>query len=374
MATQSRIAQVHRQSVPGQIVLVGQGGGALGSYQAGVYQALHEATLEPDWVIGTSIGAINGAIIAGNRPVNRLERLQRFWDQVDHHLYADAAGALPVIGEALADLSTVTAGIPSFFAPNPWAWWGVYVPVGVEHAAFYSAAPLRTTLADLVDFGHINDKATRLTVGAVNVRSGEMRYFDSSREPLGPDHVMASAALPPAFPAVRIEGELFWDGGLYSNTPIEVVFEEVPRRNSVVFAVSLWQPSGPEPQSIWQVLGRRKDIQLASHVNSHLSSQRQMHRLRRVIGELGKAIPTGERDTPHVKTLLSYGCQTTMHVCRLVVPPLEGENPAKDISFSPNAVQGRWQAGYEDAIRMIERAPWTTESDPIDGVIFHDLD
>ncbi|MES2114466.1 MAG: patatin-like phospholipase family protein, partial [Pseudomonadota bacterium] len=207
--------------MPGQVVLVLQGGGALGAYQLGVYQAMHEAGVEPDWVIGTSIGAINAAIIAGNPPHHRLDRLRQFWGQMEQN--ALGFSAMP---RALANLVTMGQGIPAFFEPNFSAWWGPEARLGVEQAAYYRTAPLRTTLDTLVDFDYLNGKHTRLTVGAVNARTGAMRYFDSRREPLNASHVMASGAIPPAFPAVRIDGEPYWDGGIYSNTPIEAVLDD----------------------------------------------------------------------------------------------------------------------------------------------------
>ncbi|MET0322189.1 MAG: patatin-like phospholipase family protein, partial [Duganella sp.] len=197
----------------GQIVLVLQGGGALGAYQLGVYQAMHEAGLEPDWVIGTSIGAINGAIIAGNPPEQRLERLRQFWSRMERN--ALGVTSLP---RAVANAVTVGQGIPAFFEPNPASWWNPDAKVGAEHASFYLTAPLHATLDDLIDYDYLNNREPRFTIGAVNARNGAMRYFDSSRDVLTADHVMASGALPPAFPAVRIDGEPYWDGGIYSNT------------------------------------------------------------------------------------------------------------------------------------------------------------
>lgn len=350
----------------GQVVLVLQGGGALGAYQLGVYEALHEAGIEPDWVIGTSIGAINAALIAGNAPEQRLPRLHRFWEQ----MRGGDLGRFQWPG--LANALTVMRGIPDFFVPSLHAWRGSQAALGVEQAAYYSTAPLRETLAALVDFDALNRGRPRITVGAVNVGSGEMHYFDSAQEPLGVEHVMASGALPPAFGAVRIAGQAYWDGGIYSNTPIEAVLDDKPRRDSLIFAVNVWHQTGPEPESIWQVLGRQKDIQYASRADSHIARQKQIHRLRHVIRELHRQIPASKQADPHVQELAAWGCGTTMHVAHLVAPRLEGEDHTKDIDFSAAGVRARQQAGYADTLRMIERAPWThAAADPIEGVIEH---
>jgi len=353
-------AQAH-----GQVVLVLQGGGALGAYQLGVYEALHQAGIEPDWVIGTSIGAINAALIAGNAPDQRLPRLHRFWEQ----MRAGDLGRFHWPG--LANALTVMRGIPDFFVPSLHAWRGSQANLGVEQAAYYSTAPLRDTLHELVDFELLNACRTRMTVGAVNVCSGEMRYFDTAKERLAVEHVMASGALPPAFGAVRIGGQPYWDGGIYSNTPIEAVLDDKPRRDSLIFAVNVWHQTGPEPESIWQVMGRQKDIQFASRADSHIARQKQIHRLRHVIRELHAQVPGAKHDDPHVKELASWGCGTTMHVAHLVAPRLEGEDHTKDIDFSSAGVRARQQAGHADTLRMIERAPWTQAADPIEGVIEH---
>ena len=363
---------MREHALPGQVVLVLQGGGALGAYQLGVYQALHEAGIEPDWVIGTSIGAINAALIAGNRPGDRLDRLHAFWDQMEQQ---PAAPGLPDwfgLGNTAANLATVLRGIPNFFTPNLHALRGSKAALGVEAAAYYSTAPLRATLESLVDFEYLCECRTRLTVGAVNAVSGEMRYFDTRSERLRVDHVMASGALPPAFGAIRIDGEPYWDGGIYSNTPIEAVLDDKPRRDSVIFAVNVWHQTGPEPDSIWQVMGRQKDIQFASRADSHILRQKQIHRLRHVIRELTKQIPAGKQADPAVKELASWGCGTTMHVVHLVAPRLESEDHTKDIDFSSAGVRARRQAGHADTLRMIERTPWTeAAADPIEGVIEH---
>jgi NTE family protein len=356
----------------GQLVLVLQGGGALGAYQVGVYQALHEAGMEPQWVIGTSIGAINGAIIAGNPPGQRMDKLGRFWHLVQQQDGADFGAWWSALSRAAANYKIYTGGIDGFFKPNLRAAGDVNAAVGVEQAAFYNTDALRDTLEGLIDFDYINAKNGRLTLGAVRVGNGEMDYFDSRDKPLGVEHVMASGALPPAFPAIRVGGEAYWDGGIYSNSPIEVVMDDVPRRNSLIFSANVWHPQGPEPQSIWQVMGRQKDIQYASRDKSHVRRQQQIHQMRHVIRELGKYLPAAKRDDAEVRELLDFGCATVMHVVPLLAPRLALEDLTKDIDFSAAGIQARWQAGYADTRRQLELAPWQRPAGTMDGVIIHE--
>jgi len=357
---------------PGQVVLVLQGGGALGAYQVGVYEALHEAGVEPDWVIGTSIGAINAALIAGNATPDRMPRLREFWAGVEQGTRDDMLGRFTGLPHTAANLSTVSQGIPGFFSPNPAAWLSPHLKLGAEHAAYYDTNPLRDTLSRLVAFDCNRKGHTRLTVGAVNARNGEMRYFDSRDHALRVDHIMASGALPPAFPAVRIDGDPYWDGGLYSNTPIEAVLDDNPRRDSVIFTVNVWNPEGSEPQSVWDVMGRAKDIQFASRAKSHIARQKQIHHLRHIIRELAGRLPDRTRLSAEMRELAGWGCGTTMHVARLNAPNLEGEDHTKDIDFTPEGIAARWQRGYADTRQMLERAPWRQPVDAAEGVVIHE--
>jgi NTE family protein len=356
--------------LPGQVVLVLQGGGALGAYQVGVYQALHEAGIEPEWVIGTSIGAINAALICGNAPGQRMARLDAFWSEVEQRRSPPPFDWLG-LGPMLGTMTTVMRGIPSFFTPNLAALRGTRAEVGIESASYYSTAPLRETLRTLIDWKYLGDCHTRLTVGAVNACSGEMRYFDSKKEPLGADHVMASGALPPAFGAVRIDGQPYWDGGIYSNTPIEAVLDDKPRRDSLIFAVNVWHQTAPEPESIWEVMARTKDIQFASRADSHILRQKQNHRLRHVIRELVKQLPASRQGEEKIRELASWGCGTTMHVAHMLAPRIDREDHTKDIDFTTDGIRLRRAAGYADTMRMIARAPWRDAADPIEGVIEH---
>jgi len=356
-----------------QTVLVLQGGGAPGAYQAGVYQGLCEGGVVPDWVIGTSIGAINGALIAGNPTADRLARLQEFWGRLAGWRGFDEIWSPALLGGFFANLATLTQGVPGFFRPNPHAPWGLNLPVGIENAAFYSTEPLRRTLAELVDFAHLNSRETRLTVGAVNLRTAEMCYFDSRDMDLALDHVMASGALPPAFPPVRIGEDYFWDGGVFSNTPVEAVLDDRPRRDSLIFSVNVWQPQGTLPASIWQVLGRQKDIQYASRGKTHVARQDQIHRLRHVVRQLGLRLGEEQRNDPAVQELLGYGCATTMHLVRLLSPRLESEDHTKDIDFSRTGIRSRWQAGYAHARRVLMEKPWEGAVEPLQGIAIHEM-
>lgn len=355
----------------GQTVLVLQGGGALGAYQVGVYEALHEAGVCPDWVIGTSIGAINAALIAGSKPDERIERLSEFWGRVQNDELIP--GGLPAwLASATRNALAVSRGVPAFFSPNPLAFMSPHQNLGPEAAGYYSVEPLRRTLEELVDFDELNNGGTRITVGASSVRTAEMRYFDSREMPLGVDHILASGALPPGFPPVRIDGELYWDGGILSNTPVEVVFDDNPRRNSLVFAVHIWNPNGGEPETIWEVLNRQKDVQYSSRAAAHIKRQRQLHRMRHIIAELSARLPEAERRNNKVAEMAAYGCLTRMHVVRLLAPALDHEDHSKDIDFSAHGVRRRREAGYSDTMKTLEKAPWRDPVDEIEGFILHE--
>ncbi len=358
----------------GQKVLVLQGGGALGAYQGGVYEALVEREMCPDWVIGTSIGAINAALIAGNRSEDRLPRLKEFWRRVKHGPLTQALTQAGVMGRSMADAMVAATGIPGFFAPTMNAMFGFDAKLSPERAGLYSTAPLARTLGELIDFDILNDGDVRLTVGAADLRTAEMRYFDSALERLTADHILASCALPPAFPAVRIDDVLYWDGGIVSNTPVEAVFDDRPRRSSLVFTVHMWNPDGAEPDTLAKVMSREKDVRFSSRAVNHIARQKQLHRLRHVVAELTRRLPDDIRDQPEVRELSAYGCMTRMHVVRLLAPTLSEETSSKDIDFSEQGVQARWTAGRSDTLKVLDQAPWRGDFDPIEGFILHEAD
>ena len=351
-----------------QSVLVMQGGGALGAYQAGVYEALHEADYEPDWVIGTSIGAINAGLITGNPRENRVAAIREFWQRLSrgNQTHFSPFNLFPAA-------TTMMLGLPGFFAPQPMAMFGMSGVRGPNRAALYSTSPLEKTLNELLDVKLLNSNAPRLTVGAVKIADSTMHYFDTRETNLDLRHIMASGALPPAFPAVDIDGEFYWDGGILSNTPIEAIFDDRDRHSALVFSVEVWQGNGPIPGSVNDALARHKDIQYASRDESHIQRQQQLHRLRHVIAELVRYLPPEASELPEAVALAEHGCQTRMHVVRLAAPTLQGEDQTKDIDFSPSGVETRWRAGREDTLRMLDAMPWTKGPfDALDGVVVHD--
>jgi NTE family protein len=356
-------ASIDRSRLPGRIVFVMQGGGAPGSYQAGAYQALHEAGIEPDWVIGTSIGAINGAIIAGNPVSERVEKLQEFWGRLDTR-----------VPEPWNQLIPLLMGVPNYCYPNPALAWGFDTRVGIERAAMYLIDPLKKLLPTLVDFNLINSGATRFTLGLTTVETGQMRYFDSKRDKIGPEHVLGSSAVPPNFPAVLVDGQYYWDGGVYSNSPVEVVFDEHPRQNSVVFAIQIWHTRGPRPESLSDAFMREKEIMFGSRSRSHIMRQAELHRMRRIIRELVDMLPEEQKNSQRVKELAGWSCTTTMHLVEINAQPIEGESNSRDFDFSRAAVQTRWRAGYADACRTLERRPWDDPIDPATQVTVYQSD
>ncbi len=371
--TSNKVADTSaRPDLPPNIVLVLQGGGALGAYQVGVYQALHEAGLRPNWVIGTSIGAINAGLIVGNPPEQRLEKLAEFWRRVEYGGLQGFASGLPGIGGQMATAMTMMRGLDAFFRPNFPAFASAQWPLGAENAGYYSTEPLRKTLSDLIDFDLINKGDCRLTVGAANVRTAMMHYFDSRETAFDVRHIMASGALPPAFAPVRIGADLYWDGGILSNTPVEAVFDDNPRRSALVFAVHVWNPNGPEPQTMQDVMHRQKDVQYSSRTHTHIARQKQLHKLRHIVAELAAQIPPEARDTPEVRAMAAYGCLTQMHMVQLLAPVMDGENHTKDVDFSPRGIRTRWEAGYAHTRDVVAKSPWTAPCDPSEGLVLHE--
>jgi NTE family protein len=369
------------------VALVLQGGGALGAYQCGVYEGLHEAGLRPDCFAGISIGAINAAILAGNAPERRVERLREFWSRI-------SAPALPLPRAALDWQREWLTALPRSTASSAWmdslaalsALWigqhGFFVPrtpppfaalAGTKGAtSFYSVEPLRHSLLELVDFDRINDGATRFAVGAVNVRSGNFAYFDNRRTRIRVEHVLASSALPPGFGAVEIDGEFYWDGGVVSNTPLEYVIGDVPRRDTLAFQVDLWSARGVLPRTLAEVLEREKDIQYSSRTRAGTDRIAELQRLRRVLGSLAATLPGKRLPAAFARQLAPWTCDKVLNIVHLIYQAKSSEEQYKDYAFGPATMREHWSAGLADMQNTLLQPAWFVR--PADGgVATHDI-
>jgi NTE family protein len=360
-----------------RIVLVLQGGGALGAYQAGVYQALHEHDLVPDWIVGTSIGAINAALIAGNPQAERLNKVKAFWDRVSHPDGVDMNQVSDSVRRSNIWFNTVDAvvrGVPGFFTPRWLSGFPFGLPVPPEQASFYSTDPLSATLKELVDFDYLNaEGGMRLTVTAVNVSSGELAHFDSLQGDLCVEHIRASGSLPPAFPPVRIDGALYWDGGLYSNTPLESVLNELPSGDTICFMVDLWSAEGPEPVTMDEVYTRQKDVTYASRSQRHIEDYMVTHAMQRKLRDLYARLPPDSRTAQDERELLALGCDATLHIVRLPYAGRDWHMAAKDVNFSQGSIEWRWNQGYKDAMRALKQAGWLQQVADDTAVVVHEL-
>ena len=360
-----------------RIALVLQGGGALGAYQAGVYQALHEHALTPDWVVGTSIGAINAAIIAGKDKGVCLAHLRQFSDRVSYEDLIDMRKVPDPARQFNIRLSTANAvwhGVPGFFTPRVPNLFAADLPVPPEEASFYDTSDLAHTLTDLVDLNYLNAPGgIRLTVNAMQVTTGKLVSFDNRPHKLGIEHIMASGALPPGFPPIRVDGQLYWDGGLFSNTPLETVLDDEPRVDTLCFMVDLWGAEGPEPRSFDEVLTRQKDVTYASRSKRHIENYLRMHNLRRIVRALYKILPPELQGENERKDLESVGSDTTIHIVRLAYAGRDWNMASKDINFSKGSIKWRWEQGYRDAMLAITNAGWVSFVPAETGVVVHEL-
>ena len=341
-------------------VLVLQGGGALGSYQAGVYETLEQSSISLDWVAGISIGAINAAIIAGNAPADRLSRLRQFWWE------ATACGlpvpsAIVAAGGAwlneTAAAWTALVGVPGFFAPRlmppP-----LQDPGSAGAVSFYDPSGLRASLAGLVDFDRINDGPLRLSVGAVNVETGNFTYFDSAQRRIRAEHIMASAALPPAFPPVEIDGQRYWDGGLVSNTPLQFVLDAAADRDLLIFQVDLFNARGGVPRTLFDALEREKDIRYSSRTRLNTDRAVEEHRFRSALRTLLERLPPAERTSPEALLLRTAAADASRTIVHLIYRRRAYDGHAKDYLFTRPAMIAHWTAGREDAGRTLAHPEW----------------
>jgi NTE family protein len=424
------------------IALLLQGGGALGAYQAGVYEALADAHLDPDWVAGISIGAINSALITGNPPETRLEKLRKFWELVTTTPLWGAAGQLgakiePVcdlMDQAIGSVASIGAtslmplsskppgqhadrlreswrniamdamsgwpsdlafpaargdvarglanqisarlalvrGAPGFFVPRipvPWL-----QPTGsLEATSYYDSAPLKATLERLVDFDRINAGERRFSVGAVNVGTGNFVYFDNTTHAIGPEHVMASGALPPGLPAIEIEGEYYWDGGLVSNTPLQWVLESEPGRDTLAFQVDLWSARGVFPRNMAEVTTRQKEIQYSSRARANSDRFKHVQKLRNALSSLLQKLPEELKDNPELGVLSRVADHKVYNLVQLIYRSKKYERDSKDYEFSRASMEEHWRAGYHDTAHTLRHREVLERPKSLEGVFTFDL-
>lgn len=357
-------------------VLVLQGGGALGAYQAGAYEALAAAGQMPDWVAGISIGAVNGAIIAGNPPERRVERLREFWERVSSLLTAapffNDDNSRKLFGEASAAFVAAT-GAPGFFEPRiPPA---VFMPRGSPEAmSLYDTAPLQESLNELVDFDLLNSGPVRLSVGAVQVRSANMKYFDSAEQKIRAEHIMASGALPPGFPPIVIDEEPYWDGGLLSNTPLHYVLEESgPRKDMCIFQLDLFSALGTVPGTVFDIAQREKEIRYSSRTRLNTDISRQLQEMRRAIRRLRSRIPDELREHPDWQQLDRISCDAAITIVHLIHRRAAYWTQSNDYEFSRYTMEEHWRAGRADVERTLQHPAWKNRTPPKEGVTVLDL-
>jgi NTE family protein len=361
------------------IALLLQGGGALGAYQGGVYEALAEADLQPDWVAGISIGAINAALIAGNPPESRVAKLRSFWEEITRNPVGYWPPPVDLGGDfarTWANRWSATAaalfGAPGLFSPrmaHP-----LLQPDGTPDAtSFYDTSALKATLERLVDFDRINSGEMRFSVGAVNVATGNFVYFDNSTHTIRPEHVMASGALPPGFPAVEIEGEHYWDGGLVSNTPLQWVLECADRQDTLAFQVDVWSARGSEPRTLGEVATRHKEIQYSSRTRANSDQFKKEQKLRNALADLFSKLPDQLRVTPEFALLNPEAGRKVYNIIQLIYRSKHHEGESKDFEFSRRSMEDHWTTGLHDTVRTLRHPEVLERPNTADGVFTFDL-
>jgi NTE family protein len=364
------------------VALVLQGGGALGAYQAGVYEGLHEAGIRPNWLAGISIGALNAAIIAGSPEDKRVDRLREFWETICAYSIEWPAGeglanALPFafdihsIRNALAAMRALVQGQPGFFKPRlPSPLWSPFS--GDAATSFYDTAPLHRTLERLVDFDRLNSGDVRVSVGAVNVRTGNLTYFDTAERRLGPKHFMASGALPPGFPAVEIENEHYWDGGVVSNTPLSRVLAGEPR-DTLTFQIDLWSARGRVPYDMMEVSSRQKDIQYSSRTRAVTDQALRMQRMRQALQRTLEKLPAGAKADPEIRAIADLARHRSYNIIHLIYQTKLHEGHSRDYEFGLSAMRSHWQSGLEDIRRTLADRRRLDPPPPELGIVTHDI-
>jgi len=384
---------IHQTNGPGAphpdyavTALVLQGGGALGSYQAGVYQGLAEGGIHPNWVAGISIGALNAAVIAGNPPDRRVEQLRAFWEFIcrqpwwpSHNLtpLPSSSRDLPDVWrtwiDSMESARALLQGQNGFFVPRPWHSLGLACQ-GPHTASFYDTRPLRATLERFADFDRINRVSEmRVSVGAVNVRTGNFVYFDNTERALRPEHFMASGALPPGFPAVEIDGEFYWDGGLVSNTPLYHVLTAKPRRDALIFQIDLWSADGDLPNDLLQVAGRQKDIQYSSRTRLVTTTLQEEQNHRRLLHKALAWVPEAERSSAWYRRAEELSCIARRNVIHLIYRAKPHESYAKDYQFGMLTMNEHWSIGLFDMQETLQRPNWLDRPAEDEPFVTHDL-
>jgi NTE family protein len=349
-----------RRSLPFDgVALVLQGGGALGAYQAGVFQAIHEANIEVSWVCGTSIGAVNGALIVGNPAERRVERLREFWETITtprvSFLNIPWFSCLSLRenpqtrywANKMSILTTMMQGTPGFFSARP------FPPINSpaedpSQVSYYDISPLKATLAKLVDFDLINSRPMRLSVGATNVRTGASIYFNSNERPLSISHILASASLPPGLAPTKVDGEYYWDGAVVSNTPMQHVIDNRQRDSALIFQVDLWDPNGKVPLDIPSAFLRATEIHSASRVNISIEQYKKMEKYRHALCSFFDRLPEQYQNDPDAKFLEQEARVKAATIVQLKYQSRKYEVSGKTFEFSRPAMEEHWQSGYED--------------------------
>ncbi|WP_298625475.1 DUF3734 domain-containing protein [uncultured Legionella sp.] len=372
-----RLKKIHRPPFE-CIALVLQGGGALGSYQAGVYEALDEVELYPDWIAGTSIGAINAAIIAGNPIEERVAMLRLFWEKITSNLLLDWSAAIApqiagrdIYNQTSSWLSLIN-GINDFFTPrslNPF----FYAEGTSAATSFYDLSPLKATLEQCVDFDRINKEPIRFSVGAVNVSSGNFIYFDNTKHTIRAEHILASSSLPPSFAPTEIDGEFYWDGGLISNTPLEWVVQGDTRQDTLAFQVDLWNAQGEVPNTIFETLTRQKEIQYSSRTRANTAHFQQLQSIRCALAGLLSNLPIELASSKEAALLREMADHKVYNIVQLIHRPENYEGHSKDYEFSALSIKEHWASGYKDTVKTLQCPQIFKPPSHEEGVLTFDL-
>ena len=364
------------------IALLLQGGGALGAYQAGVYEALAEADIAPDWVGGISIGSINGAIIAGNKPADRVAKLRGFWDKITANPLLDQFSAFTPGARQGGDVMrtfwnnmsasmAMCSGVPGFFRPHllpPF----MMPPGSPASTSYYDTAGFQKTLEEFIDFDRLNSRETRYTISAVDVRSGNYTIFENLTCKITPQHIMASGALPPALPAIEIDGEFYWDGGLISNTPLEWIMHDATK-DTLVFQVDLWSAKGEYPKDMLEVMTRMKEIQYSSRTRAMTDRLKRAQKLRHAFSSLYEKLPEELRKSAEAEILNAASDYNVYNIVHLIYRARLYEGYSKDYEFSRASMEEHWKSGYNDTVKSLEHKEILKKPDCPEGIMVYDV-